>query len=107
MLNYIDISGELKNSYTNRDTSNCSSVNCSFWKFQVSAWVLRNSATALVTVDLTGDGSATKRANSVTWSGNQLKEDTIFHKSCSIELKNHINAGKTKPINQNLLKIDM
>lgn len=57
-------------------TSSCSSVNNSFWTFHVSAWVRLNSATALVTVDLTGDGSPLKRASSVTCSGNQLKESS-------------------------------
>lgn len=55
-------------------TSSCSSVNESFWRFHVSAWVLRNSATAFVTVDFTGDGSPTKRASNVTCSGNQLNK---------------------------------
>lgn len=70
------------------DTSNCSSVNCSFWKFQVSAWVRRNSATALVTVDLTGDGSPTKRANKVTWSGSQLNQN--IHSSQKTKQKQQV-----------------
>ena len=56
-------------------TSSCSSVNESFWTLQVSAWVRQNSATDFVTVDLTGDGSPTKRANKVACSGNQLKQN--------------------------------
>lgn len=40
----------------------------------MSACVLRNSATAFVTVDLTGDDSPTNRANNVACSGNQLKK---------------------------------
>lgn len=59
-------------------TSSCSSVNESFWRFHVSAWVLRNSATAFVTVDFTGDGSPTKRASNVTCSGNQLKQNKFL-----------------------------
>jgi hypothetical protein len=53
--------------------SSSSSVKASFWMLHVSACVLLNSATALVTVDFTGDGSRMKRASRVTWPGSQLQ----------------------------------
>ena len=86
MVYAIQIFISLKSDYS--DTSNCSSVNCSLWKFQVSAWVRRNSATALVTVDLTGDGSPTKRANKVTCSGSQLKQN--IHSSQKTKQKQQV-----------------
>ena len=55
-----------KNANAELITSSCSSVKESFWMFHVSAWVRRNSATALVTVDFTGVGSPAKRASKVT-----------------------------------------
>lgn len=80
-------------------TSSCSSVKESFWMFHVSAWVRRNSATALVTVDFIGVGSPAKRASNVTCSGNQLK---IYTKSQIIYKKKsfcvtHFNVKMFKP----------
>lgn len=65
--------------HMNLSTSSCSSVNESFWTLHVSAWVRRNSATAFVTVDFTGDGSPTNRASKVTCSGSQLKESDYYN----------------------------